>query len=193
MLALYRVYDPETGGWLNRDPIGEIGGINLYGYVANNPITWVDIFGLCPGDPYLSPDLAAIAALNDINPTSIRENIEYGGLILKILEGPNKGKYTYSKPRTDYQRDWVRIPTRCPTTDAGAYHTHSGPADGSEESFSELDMDHADGFGTPLYLATPQGRFGKYTPWKLRASDGMQVRPRGGLPQYSGPGRIQTK
>lgn len=28
--------------WLNRDPIGEAGGINLYGFVHNNPTTLVD-------------------------------------------------------------------------------------------------------------------------------------------------------
>jgi hypothetical protein len=34
--------------WPNRDPIEEEGGINLYGYVDNNPMSSVDIFGLCP-------------------------------------------------------------------------------------------------------------------------------------------------
>jgi RHS repeat-associated protein len=32
--------------WLNRDPIGEAGGLNLYGYVGNNPIDVVDPLGL---------------------------------------------------------------------------------------------------------------------------------------------------
>ena len=42
----YRFYDPVDGRWLNRDPIGERGGINLYGMVRNNPINRIDRLGL---------------------------------------------------------------------------------------------------------------------------------------------------
>ena len=45
-LTLYRAYNPELGMWLSRDPIAENGGINLYAYVGNDPINWVDPFGL---------------------------------------------------------------------------------------------------------------------------------------------------
>lgn len=45
-LAVYRAYDPDLGRWLNRDPIEEAGGLNLYGYVANVPVRFVDPLGL---------------------------------------------------------------------------------------------------------------------------------------------------
>jgi RHS repeat-associated protein len=45
-LSLYRAYDPSLGRWLSRDPIGEAGGINLYGYVANHPTKLIDPLGL---------------------------------------------------------------------------------------------------------------------------------------------------
>jgi len=44
-MYLYRAYDPHLQRWLNRDPMGENGGMNLYGYVGNNPVTGVDPLG----------------------------------------------------------------------------------------------------------------------------------------------------
>jgi uncharacterized protein RhaS with RHS repeats len=41
--------DPTVGRWISRDPIGETGGINLYGYVGNNPISLWDPLGLIEG------------------------------------------------------------------------------------------------------------------------------------------------
>lgn len=46
---LYRFYDPMLQRWLNQDPIGEEGGINLYTYVENNPINEIDLLGLDGG------------------------------------------------------------------------------------------------------------------------------------------------
>jgi RHS repeat-associated protein len=43
-----RWYDPQTGRFLTQDPIGLAGGVNLYAYAGNNPITFSDPFGLCP-------------------------------------------------------------------------------------------------------------------------------------------------
>jgi len=43
----YRDYLPEIGKWTAKDPIDFAGGdSNLYGYVANDPVNWVDIVGL---------------------------------------------------------------------------------------------------------------------------------------------------
>ncbi|WP_254211131.1 RHS repeat-associated core domain-containing protein [Burkholderia multivorans] len=41
----YRYYDPRTGRFVSKDPIGLQGGLNVYQY-APNPVEWVDPFGL---------------------------------------------------------------------------------------------------------------------------------------------------
>jgi len=46
----YRYYDPVTGRWPSRDPIGERGGINLYGMVGNDAVEYWDFLGLNNGD-----------------------------------------------------------------------------------------------------------------------------------------------
>ncbi|MFA6294713.1 MAG: RHS repeat-associated core domain-containing protein, partial [Victivallales bacterium] len=41
----FRYYDPATCRWLNRDPLGESGGLNLYAYCNNDPVNGMDYLG----------------------------------------------------------------------------------------------------------------------------------------------------
>ena len=41
-----RWYDPITGRWLSKDPIGISGGLNQYAFVENNPVNYTDPLGL---------------------------------------------------------------------------------------------------------------------------------------------------
>ncbi|KVZ35560.1 RHS repeat-associated core domain-containing protein [Burkholderia ubonensis] len=42
----FRFYDPDVGRFINHDPIGILGGENLYQY-GPNPTSWIDPWGLC--------------------------------------------------------------------------------------------------------------------------------------------------
>ena len=42
----YRFYNPKDGRWINRDPIAEEGGWNLYAFVGNASVIYVDYLGL---------------------------------------------------------------------------------------------------------------------------------------------------
>tara|TARA_B110001454_G_scaffold219057_1_gene249576 strand:+ start:12378 stop:12800 length:423 start_codon:yes stop_codon:yes gene_type:complete len=50
----YRHYDPETGRWTSKDPIlFEGGDTNLYGYVLQDPINFIDAEGTGPVSGFL--------------------------------------------------------------------------------------------------------------------------------------------
>ena len=42
----YRFLNAGIGHWMSRDPLGEAGGLNLYGFVGNSPMNAVDAWGL---------------------------------------------------------------------------------------------------------------------------------------------------
>jgi RHS repeat-associated protein len=48
----HRYYDPQTGRYISKDPVGLAGGVNVYQYANGNPAQWVDPLGLtgtcCP-------------------------------------------------------------------------------------------------------------------------------------------------
>ncbi|MDA8446655.1 RHS repeat-associated core domain-containing protein, partial [Paracidovorax valerianellae] len=45
----FRYYDPTIGQYVTQDPIGLLGGHNVYEYVGGDPLNWVDSLGLEPG------------------------------------------------------------------------------------------------------------------------------------------------
>ena len=60
----YRYYDPVTGRWPSRDPIGERGGKNIYCMLENGLINQVDFLGLAR----ITLDISFIAAMTDGSP-----------------------------------------------------------------------------------------------------------------------------
>lgn len=64
-------YDPGVQRWVNRDPIFEKGGVNLYGFVGNGPATRLDWFG---------------ERFRDDVPTTV----DTGGFLSDLARCPNK-------------------------------------------------------------------------------------------------------
>jgi RHS repeat-associated protein len=63
-------YDSNLGRWLNRDPIEEEGGLNLYGYLFNDPVNQIDPFGQATPQAAFA---AAIASGNVAELTALLE------------------------------------------------------------------------------------------------------------------------
>ena len=119
-----RMYSPAWGRFLQPDPAGYEVGTNLYAYAANDPLDLADPSGERPGDWYSSPQAAALAAINDINPTSVRQGMEYAGRVYAL---PFNIAYSYTAPSAGTMVNScgdVCISSPFYATDVGLYHTH---------------------------------------------------------------------
>ncbi|WP_198402813.1 right-handed parallel beta-helix repeat-containing protein [Methylomonas koyamae] len=70
-----RMYNPNIGRYIENDPIGHLGGLNLYGYSDNSPIDIIDHLGMAPRkyrDPMLdiADRVAGIPPLPNDNDSS---------------------------------------------------------------------------------------------------------------------------
>jgi RHS repeat-associated protein len=59
----YRYYTSTSGRWLSRDPIEEAGGMNLYGFVCNNPVNGADDLGLADLRNHMNIGMSAMDRL----------------------------------------------------------------------------------------------------------------------------------
>jgi RHS repeat-associated protein len=101
---LYRYYDPNLQRWVNRDPIEELGGYNLYCFVGDDPIDRDDLLGLEGGsnsnngpyfsNPYNNPikiakDAASCAkqACKDANPALRNAGTAAGSAGSRVISG----------------------------------------------------------------------------------------------------------
>jgi RHS repeat-associated protein len=51
-LNYFRTYDPQTGRYIESDPVGlSAGQASTYAYVGDQPVTWGDPLGLCKARP----------------------------------------------------------------------------------------------------------------------------------------------
>ncbi|HFC8478643.1 TPA: RHS repeat-associated core domain-containing protein [Neisseria subflava] len=69
----FRYYEPDAGRFVNQDPIGLMGGENLYAF-ALNVQGWVDPLGLCSNSKLPNADKAII---NPRKITAYALNTEY--------------------------------------------------------------------------------------------------------------------
>lgn len=88
-----RDYDPSIGKWTAKDPIDFAGGdANLFNYVGNNPVNWIDPLGLAEEFP-TEPGVPFSPSKNTSSPSVY---FSYGGVLGMIEFTAN----TQSKTQT---------------------------------------------------------------------------------------------
>lgn len=82
-------YNPVEGRWCSRDPIGEQGGVNLYGFVANDGIAELDALGLFKNNNknISAPDFTRLETLLKKLRGNIRQAINDIDFISKCIAG----------------------------------------------------------------------------------------------------------
>jgi len=70
-----RWYDPITGRFLSNDPIGISGGLNQYVFCGNNPVNFVDPFGLCEESSGLNWVQGGLDAVGVFDPFGIADGL----------------------------------------------------------------------------------------------------------------------
>ena len=154
----YRYYDPVTGRWPSRDPIGEEGGINLYGMVKNLPVGAVDLFGLMSLKELEAKKLAEAQELSDQAFKKDNKGLEYCGAICC-----KDGEYAATGPFPGrWRKDGVPV---CNSTQEGGcgalgdgwvlvsrYHTHPSRR---YNILSNGDKELADRTGVPISFTFP--------------------------------------
>ena len=158
----WRYYSPVFGRWVVKDLLLEKQQYNLYRYCSNSPIYLYDQLG----NAYSNQSSAARAAIRRWSNASIRNDIEYCGLICKDKK---TSKYTYTGGAGDISSCYP-FDFPCPACSLviAYWHTHGAfidnDNDGNEdrgyltEEFSTDDYDLADSYDVDAYVGTPFGK-----------------------------------
>jgi RHS repeat-associated protein len=94
----FRYYIPSSGRWLSCDPIGEQGGLNLYGVLANDMVDFLDLLGL--EELIHRADSAEIGA--KIFEDGLKPGVETGGQWANIWMSDAKGQVRPGGTRLHY-------------------------------------------------------------------------------------------
>jgi hypothetical protein len=112
------------------------------------------------GHPFDDADECAIAALDEINPLSITQNVEFAGRIYRKADG----RFYFTKPMKGTRDDSKAPPKVIGAVNIGTYHTHSGNFQATDEIFSPQDMGKANLANEYSWLETPYQRILRFTP-----------------------------
>lgn len=109
-------YNPSTGRWLSRDPIGEKGGKNLYGFVQNDANDYWDTDGRQPSSGNAAVDPPKLPAIDCSGYSSLGNQTCYGCFGKKKDGYPEKAKTVCEGFRDLYTGSSMQSEASCVAT-----------------------------------------------------------------------------
>lgn len=172
----YRYYLPALGRWSCKDPIGERGGLNLYGMTDNNPFNSIDFFGLAadncyyiwipilvpPGEKQARPAHAAMGhrPSGSTEPVTIFGTDMDGNWKDEGTYDPKTGKYDGGKQGKLYEccclsdEEYKRLKDRISALRAGKVPEGSNGAGGNLPNNDLIPFNSSSPTGVPYNCAT---------------------------------------
>ena len=92
----YRFYSPTLMRWLNRDPIGEEGGLNLYGFCGNSAVDNTDKKGL----------MSVWGNNSDVHWPAVDALMQFGDSVMQNLKQPSFWEQFGTAARTLHQEEF---------------------------------------------------------------------------------------
>jgi uncharacterized protein RhaS with RHS repeats len=144
-----RYYSPELQRFISEDPVGLAGGINLYAYAGNNPISFADPTGLDPVEVVVW------------NPTLFENFNGLGGHVSYVIDGKmysweGNGRYNITQNARDYivANEQIR---------SGMGYVIDFGSDAENEAFKERILHAYDGHTPLIGFPFPQTGYNLFT------------------------------
>ena len=137
----HRYYDPKHGRWLSRDPIGEAGGVNLYGFVGNDGVNRIDSFGLYPGMKGHGEAISPTEAVKFIKNLQDKKDKAFDARLSAIPYDLQRDKWLVSKQRNSLRLGYI-IPLAHNPSGPGRLNTNDGNRFVYTCKYGWIDMGH---------------------------------------------------
>lgn len=140
----FAYYQAQQGRWLNRDPIDEDGGKNLYAYTENNPIIYIDPLGLeLKGsmDSYIEMFLGNNPWMDESQKQWTTDQLNRGciGVVCAHLGHDVKLDTCFKlKKQADQRKEQMKKDCDCGSNEPTLYSVHLRNDRGSDDSRSDV-------------------------------------------------------